>query len=39
VQVTSQNTTAPSLPGLNVDISHVLINKYFAAASKAKPKR
>jgi hypothetical protein len=38
VQVTSPNTTAPSLPGLNVDISHVLINKYFAAASKQKPK-
>lgn len=38
VQVTSPNTTAPSLPGLNVDISHVLINKYFDAASKAKPK-
>ena len=39
VQVTSPNTTAPSLPGLNVDISHVLINKYFAAASRQKPKR
>jgi hypothetical protein len=38
VQVTSQNTATPSLPGLNVDISHVLINKYFDA-SKAKPKR
>jgi hypothetical protein len=34
VQVSSPNTTAPSLPGLNVDISHVLINEYFAAASK-----
>ena len=31
VQVTSPNTSTPSLPGLNVDISHVLINKYFAA--------
>ena len=39
VQVTSPNTTAPSLPGLNVDISHVLINKYFGAASRQKPKR
>jgi hypothetical protein len=36
VQVTSPNSTAPSLPGLNVDISHVLINKYFDAASKPK---
>ena len=36
VQVTSPNTTAPSLPGLNVDISHVLINDYFAAASQQK---
>ena len=34
VQVISPNETAPSLPGLNVDISHVLINEYFAAASK-----
>jgi hypothetical protein len=25
------------LPGLNVDISHVLINEYFAAAAKSKP--
>jgi len=38
VQVTSPNSTAPSLPGLNVDISHVLINEYFAAASKPKAK-
>ncbi len=37
VQVTSRNTIAPSLPGLNVNISHVLINKYFAVASKPKP--
>ena len=34
VQVTSPNTTAPSLPGMNVNISHVLLNEYFAAASK-----
>ncbi|WP_216856615.1 hypothetical protein [Acidisphaera sp. S103] len=33
VQVTSPNAVAPSLPGLNVGISHVLINEYFAAAS------
>jgi hypothetical protein len=38
VQVTSPNAAVPSLPGLNVDISHVLINKYFAAASRSKPK-
>ena len=38
VQVTSPNTTAPSLPGLNVGISHVLINEYFAAASKPAAK-
>ncbi len=37
VQVTSPNNVAPSLPGLNVDISHVLINEYFAAASRQKP--
>jgi hypothetical protein len=38
VQVTSPNTIAPSLPGLNVNISHVLINEYFTAASKQNPK-
>jgi hypothetical protein len=37
VQVTSPNTTAPSLPGLDVDLSHVLINDYFKAASKTGP--
>ena len=37
VQVSSPNTTAPSLPGLNVNISHVLINEYFAAAAKQVP--
>jgi hypothetical protein len=36
VQVSAPNTTAPSLPGLNVDISHVLINEYFAAVAKQK---
>ena len=34
VQVPSQTAKAPALPGLNVDISHVLINEYFKAASK-----
>ena len=38
VQVFAPNTTAPTLPGLNVDISHVLINTYFTNASKQKPK-
>jgi hypothetical protein len=33
VQVLSPNSTAPSLPGLNVNVSHVLINDYFRAAS------
>jgi hypothetical protein len=37
VQVTSPNTKAPSLPGLNVNLSHVLINDYFATASQQKP--
>ena len=37
VQVSSPNSTVPSLPGLNVNISHVLINAYFTAASKSKP--
>jgi hypothetical protein len=37
VQVASPNTTVTSLPGLNVDISHVLINEYFLASEpKAK---
>jgi len=36
VQVTSQNTQVPSLPGLNVDISHVLLDEYFKAAAKQK---
>jgi hypothetical protein len=36
VQVTSPNSTAPSLPGLNVNLSHVLINEYFAAATRQK---
>lgn len=36
VQVTSQTTQVPSLPGLNVDISHVLIDEYFKAAAKQK---
>jgi hypothetical protein len=36
-QVTSPNSTAPALPGLNVNLSHVLINEYFTAASKPKP--
>jgi hypothetical protein len=34
VQVTSPKAAVPSLPGLNVDISHVLLNEYFDAASK-----
>jgi hypothetical protein len=38
VQVTSPNTTAPSLPGLDVGLSHVLINDYFKAASKPAPR-
>jgi len=37
VQVSSPNSTTPSLPGLNVNISHVLINKYFDATSKQQP--
>lgn len=37
LQVISPNAKAPSLPGLDVDISHVLINHYFAAASKQQP--
>jgi ligand-binding SRPBCC domain-containing protein len=36
VQVTSQTAQVPSLPGLNVDISHVLIDEYFKAAAKQK---
>lgn len=36
VQVTSQDAKVPSLPGLDVDISHVLINEYFNAAAKQK---
>jgi hypothetical protein len=39
VQVISQNTRAPSLPGLNVGLSHVLINDYFKAASTTRSKR
>jgi hypothetical protein len=38
VQVTAPDTVAQSLPGKNVNISHVLLNEYFAAASKEKPK-
>jgi len=38
VQVTSPNTSMSSLPGKNVDISHVLINAYFDAAPKTRPK-
>ncbi|MEI9994475.1 MAG: hypothetical protein WDM91_07770 [Rhizomicrobium sp.] len=38
VQVTSPNTTMPSLPGKNVDISHVLIDAYFNPTPKTKPK-
>lgn len=35
--VTPPNSIAPALPGLDVDISHVLINEYFRAASAQKP--
>ena len=34
VQVTSGDPKVPALPGLNVNISHVLLNEYFKAASK-----
>jgi hypothetical protein len=34
VQIALPNPTVPSLPGLNVNISHVLMDEYFAAASK-----
>jgi hypothetical protein len=34
VQVSSENSEAPSLPGIDVNLSHVLINDYFKAASK-----
>lgn len=39
VQVTSPNPAVPALPGLNVDISHVLINEYFKAAGKTPPSK
>ena len=38
VQVSSLNSTTPSLPGLNVNISHVLINHYFAPTSTREPR-
>jgi len=38
VQVTSPDTTTPSLPGKNVNISHILINNYFGV-SELQPQK